>query len=204
MLADSYLTLSTTGQAIFTEKRSKFIAFACHVDTVEDAMSYVEAVKKKYFDARHVCWAYALGVDGETNRSNDDGEPSGSAGKPIWGSLRAKGITHAVVVVVRYFGGIKLGTGGLAVAYKTAAAQALEQAEVKTCVLMSDVSVFSPFPDLDVCLRKARNLGAQTKSQTYTADGCEIVFTIRQAMKSALREALKQCYTLRVKDSDLP
>ena len=122
MTGDTYLTLSSNGEAVYTEKRSKFYAFAEHVEDEESAKARVAALRKQFYDARHVCFAYALDFDGERTRTNDDGEPSGTAGRPILGALRSAGLTFALIVVVRYFGGVKLGTGGLVVAYREAAA----------------------------------------------------------------------------------
>lgn len=199
---DSYRTISAAGEAVFTEKRSKLLAFAAHTETAEEALAFVAALRRKYYDARHVCWAYALGTDGEPNRCNDDGEPSGSAGRPILGQIRAAETTQVVVAVVRYFGGVKLGTGGLAVAYKTAAAEALAAATIETRTVEAEVSVFAPFTEVDVCLRTARNLDAVVKAQDYTADGTRITFRIRQSGEQRLREALSQIYTVRVEPAE--
>ena len=127
---DTYLTLSASGEAVYTEKRSKFYAFAEHVDDEESAKARVAALRKQFYDARHVCFAYVLDFDGQRTRSNDDGEPSGTAGRPILGALRSAGLTFTLAVVVRYFGGVKLGTGGLVVAYREAAAAAIAEATV--------------------------------------------------------------------------
>lgn len=195
---DTYRTIVTTGEATFTEKRSKFIAYAAHAADAGEATDFVATLRKKYHDARHVCWAYALGTDGADTRSNDDGEPSGSAGKPILGQLRAAGVTQAVVAVVRYFGGVKLGTGGLAVAYKTAAAMAIENATTEERTIEDEITVFVPFATTDICLRTARNLGAHPKSQEYTAEGVRIVFLIPQSRATDLRHALKRLYSLTI------
>ena len=115
-------------ESIYTEKRSKFIAIALPVRTLEEVKEQLDIYQKKYYDARHVCYAYMLGADRKNFRANDNGEPSGTAGKPILGQINSKELTDVLVIVVRYFGGIKLGTSGLIVAYRTAAAQALEEA----------------------------------------------------------------------------
>lgn len=199
---DTYRTVSTQGEAVFTEKRSKFIAFATHAETAGEALAFIAEVRKKYYDARHVCWAYALGTDGAETRSNDDGEPGGSAGKPILGQLRSAEVTQAVIAVVRYFGGVKLGTGGLAVAYKTAAGMALENAAIEERAVETEVTVFAPFTDVDVCLRTARNQAADIKAQDYTEEGCRITFRVRQSREAALREALSRIYTLRIENKE--
>ena len=118
---DIYRTIDVQGEGIYSEKRSKFLAFAIPVLTVEDVKREVEAYQKKYYDARHVCYAYRLGERRELFRANDNGEPSGTAGKPILGQIDSRELTNVLVIVVRYFGGIKLGTSGLIVAYKAAA-----------------------------------------------------------------------------------
>lgn len=121
----SYKTIATISEGLYKEKMSKFISFAIPVFTVEEAMAYVEEYRNKYHDARHVCWGYRVGASGEFTRSSDNGEPSGTAGKPIVGQMLSNEITNVLIVVVRYFGGIKLGTGGLIVAYKEAALDAI-------------------------------------------------------------------------------
>ena len=122
---DTCLTLAAPSEAVYTEKRSRFLAFAYPIDTPEDALAHVKELRRQYYDARHVCFAYATGFEGETFRAVDDGEPSGTAGRPILGQIRSAGLSFVVVAVVRYFGGIQLGAAGLGVAYKMAAAAAL-------------------------------------------------------------------------------
>ena len=125
---DLYLTISTTGEGYYTEKRSKFLAWAHHVDTVDEVKSLLAEYRKKYYDARHVCYAYMLGPDRKDFRANDDGEPSSTAGKPILGQINSAELTNVLVVVVRYYGGVNLGTSGLIVAYREAAALAIANA----------------------------------------------------------------------------
>ena len=127
---DTYKTISARAEGLYTEKRSKFIAIALPVRTVEEVKARLEELQKQYYDARHVCYAYMLGPGRKDFRANDNGEPSGTAGKPILGQINSNGLTDVLVVVVRYFGGIKLGTSGLIVAYRTAAAEALAAATV--------------------------------------------------------------------------
>ncbi|MBO7317203.1 MAG: YigZ family protein, partial [Bacteroidales bacterium] len=124
-MQDTYLTIEAPGEAIFKEKMSRFLSFAIPVSSVSEAREYIEMYRKEYYDARHVCWAYMIGHERTCFRANDNGEPSGTAGKPILGQINSNNLTDILVVVVRYFGGIKLGTGGLIVAYKQAAADAI-------------------------------------------------------------------------------
>ena len=127
-MIDTYKTIANRSEGLYKDKGSKFLAFAIPVEGIEEVNLELEQFRKSYFDARHVCYAYMLGVDGEQYRVYDDGEPSGTAGRPILGQIRSFGLSNVLVVVVRYFGGVLLGTGGLTVAYKTAAAAALSNA----------------------------------------------------------------------------
>ena len=124
-MADTYSTITAPGEGIYKEKMSKFLAFAFPVATAAEAKARIAEVQKKYFDARHVCWAYMIGSARTEFMSNDNGEPSGTAGKPILGQINSFGLTNVAIAVVRYFGGIKLGTSGLITAYREAAREAL-------------------------------------------------------------------------------
>ena len=128
-MRDSYKVLIKPSEGTYSELRSKFLAFAIPVRTAEEALEQVAKYQKEYFDARHVCWAYRLGPEGEEYRSNDNGEPSGTAGKPILGQMVSADVSDLIILVIRYFGGVKLGTSGLIVAYKTAASLAIEAGE---------------------------------------------------------------------------
>ena len=208
VMHDSYLTLSAPGAAEFIEKRSRFISFAAHVETEEEAKDFVAAIRKRFYDARHVCYAYALGADVWTEefdpiargvavvRANDDGEPGGSAGKPILGQLRSRGLTYAVVAVVRYFGGVKLGTGGLAVAYRTGASLALDAATTEEQVLMAKLVVEVPYADQDAVLRVVREGGADIIARDYTAISVVLTVSVRQKNADILRERLEKIYTI--------
>lgn len=193
---DAYLTLDRDGEALFTEKRSKFYAFAVHVESEEAAKHYVAALRKKFHDARHVCYAYALGHDAATTRSNDDGEPSGSAGKPILGQIRSAGLTYVMVAVVRYFGGVKLGTGGLAVAYKTAAAQAIAAAHCQERWALDQITVEIPYPDADTAMRFIREGEADIIGRDYTPTTTRLTVAVRRSLLPPLRERLKKILSL--------
>ena len=130
-LIDEYLTITDKpAEGFYSEKRSKFLAFAFHVTTEDEVKTIVAEHRKKYYDARHVCWAYTLGADHSLFRANDDGEPSSTAGKPILGQITKNELTDILIIVVRYYGGVNLGTSGLIVAYRTAAAEAIANAEI--------------------------------------------------------------------------
>ena len=131
-MTDEYRTIKTEGEGYYSEKRSKFLAFAHHVSSVEEIKNILAGYRKKYFDARHVCYAYMLGPERHEFRANDDGEPSSTAGKPILGQINSNELTDILIVVVRYYGGVNLGTSGLIVAYREAAADAIAHSEVET------------------------------------------------------------------------
>ena len=129
---DEYKTISATSEGYYTEKRSKFLAFAHHVETTDDIKELLAQYRKKYYDARHVCYAYMLGAERKDFRANDDGEPSSTAGKPILGQINSNLLTNILIVVVRYYGGVNLGTSGLIVAYREAAADAIAHSTIET------------------------------------------------------------------------
>ena len=125
-----FKTITTTSEGFYSEKRSKFLAFAHHVETLDEIKDLWAQYRKKYYDARHVCYAYMLGAAREDFRANDDGEPSSTAGKPILGQINSNELTDILIVVVRYYGGVNLGTSGLIVAYREAASDAIAHAEI--------------------------------------------------------------------------
>lgn len=200
MSVDVYQTVVQGGQGIYTEKRSKFLAFAHHVETEEEVKTLLQTYRKKYFDARHVCYAYYLGADAAVTRANDDGEPSGSAGRPIQGQLQSFGVTDTLVVVVRYYGGVNLGTGGLVVAYKTAAAAALEDSVIEERTVCGNFLVTAPYEDVDVTLRRIKGAGGEVVQRTYDATATTLTVSIRVGEKDALMEQLRKIHTLTVKD----
>jgi len=193
---DTYVTIKDMAEAQLTEKRSRFLAFAFHVDDEEEAKKLVAQYRKKYYDARHVCYAYATGSKGEHTRANDDGEPSGTAGRPILGQITAQGVTYVLVVVVRYFGGVKLGTGPLGVAYKTVAAQALAMAERCECVITSSFRVSAPYADADVAMRFIREKGAKITAREYTPTETVLTVCVRCDDEQNLRERLAKILSL--------
>ena len=144
-MGDTFLTISAPSEGIYKEKMSKFLAFAHPAASAADAKAIVASYQKKYHDARHVCWAYMIGADRREFLSNDNGEPSGTAGKPILGQINSFNLTNVVIVVVRYFGGIKLGTGGLIVAYRQAAREALSAADIIEDHEMSELRFTFPY-----------------------------------------------------------
>lgn len=203
MLKDTFNALTAAGEAIYTEKRSKFYAFALPVENEEDVKRWLTEYKKKYYDARHHCYAYALGTDGSITRSNDDGEPSGTAGKPILGQIRSFDVTNTLVIVIRYFGGVKLGTGGLCVAYKTAAADALANATIEEQIIKETIRMEVPYADADTAMRFVREEGAEIISRDYTATSTIMVASIRRKDKEKLTERLLKILSLKLlKDNE--
>lgn len=159
-MSDIYYTIKETGESKYVEKMSRFLSFALPVQRAEEAKAEVKRFQNKYHDARHVCWAYMIGRDRDEWQLNDNGEPSGTAGKPILGQINSKGVTNVLVVVVRYFGGIKLGTPGLIAAYREAARLALEEAGVKEMCKMRVVEINFPYVGADGVMKivKAENV----------------------------------------------
>lgn len=193
---DSYLTIKGQTEAIFTEKRSKFLAFAMHVKTVDEVKAYVAEYQKKYYDARHVCYAYMLGPDRLEFRANDNGEPSGTAGKPILGQINSNNLTDILVIVVRYFGGIKLGTSGLIVAYKQAAADAISLAEIEERTVDEEVTFYFEYPFMNSVMRIVKEEEPRIVSQGYDTD-CSMTLSIRRDSMSRLKSRLEKVDTLR-------
>ena len=185
-MTDEFKTIKDRSEGTYSELRSKFLAFAHHVTTVEEAMLLVEQYQKKYYDARHVCWAYMLGAEHDTFRSNDNGEPSGTAGKPILGQINSNGLTDIIILVVRYFGGVKLGTSGLIVAYRTAAAEAIQNAVIETRTVDEEFSFSFEYPMMNSVLKVARDMNARIVSQSYDMD-CQMTLSIRKGKMQELQ-----------------
>lgn len=195
-IKDTYLTLAAPAEGEYTEKRSKFLAFALPVTSVEEIKEHLAYYQKKYFDARHCCYAYMLGADRLTFRANDNGEPSGTAGKPILGQLNSHELTDVLVVVVRYFGGIKLGTSGLIVAYREAAADALSHAQVVEKTVDGEITFSFEYPFMNSVMRVVKEEEPSIVSQSYDND-CVMTLRIRQSRMDRLRERLLKIDTLR-------
>lgn len=191
METDEFKTIVNIGEGTYSEKRSKFLAFSHHVESVDEVKEIVQAYRKKYYDARHVCYAYVLGADRDVFRANDDGEPSSTAGKPILGQINSNGLTDVLVVVVRYYGGVNLGTGGLIVAYKTAAAEALAASEVVTKQVEAVVTYSFPYVMMNSVMRVVKDLKPRIISQNYDST-CEIKLGIRKSEAEMLKAKLEK------------
>ena len=195
-MPDSYKTIAAIAEGTYSEKRSKFLAFALPVETVEQVKQYVAEYQKRYYDARHACYAYMLGAERTDFRANDNGEPSGTAGKPILGQINSYGLTNILIIVVRYFGGIKLGTSGLIVAYRQAAIEALENAQIIEKTVDDDISFTFEFPMMNAVMKIVKDLNPQIIAQGYDTD-CTMTLRIRRGLMPQLRERLSKVESLR-------
>ena len=190
-MIETYLTIQRQSNGIYKEKGSKFLSFALPVKHIDEIKQHLAAFKKEYYDARHVCYAYMLGAEREEYRANDDGEPSGTAGKPILGQINSRGLTNVLVIVVRYFGGILLGTGGLITAYKEAASDALEQAEIIELTVDCTMDIFFEYPVMDLVMNAIKQYQAQIKIQDFH-ESCFIRFIVPVANKTVLFDKLEK------------
>ena len=184
---DEFLTITDTpAEGFYSEKRSKFLAFAFHVTSEAEVKQYVAEFRKKYYDARHVCWAYMLGADRTDFRANDDGEPSSTAGKPILGQINKNELTDILIIVVRYYGGVNLGTSGLIVAYRTAAAEAIANAEIVSQFVEEEVVFDFPYIMMNDVMKIIKDMSPRIISQTYD-NTCEMKLSIRKSEAPMLK-----------------
>ena len=194
---DTYLTISAPSQGTYTEKRSKFLAFAFPVTDIGQVKERVAEFQKKYYDARHVCYAYMLGPERQLYRANDNGEPSGTAGKPILGQINSKNLTDILIIVVRYFGGVKLGTGGLVVAYRIAASEALDNAEIIERQVTQSVSFTFEYPFMNDVMRIVKEESPQILDQSFDND-CKMTLSIRKDSIPKLVARLQKVESLQI------
>ena len=190
-MSDTYCTISAISEGYYTEKRSKFYAFAHPVETVDEVKDIVAMYRKKFYDARHVCWAYMLGHDRTDFRANDDGEPSSTAGKPILGQINSSELTNILVVVIRYYGGVNLGTGGLIVAYRTAAADAIANANIEERLIEQEIVYNYPYIMMNDVMRVVKDMQPRIISQTFD-NTCEIKLSIRKSEAPRLKSMLEK------------
>ena len=190
-MEDSFRTISKEGEGYYTEKRSKFLAFAHHVECIDDVKELLAHYKKKYFDARHVCYAYMLGAERTDFRANDDGEPSNTAGKPILGQINSNELTEVLIVVVRYYGGVNLGTGGLIVASREAAADAIRNSEIIDKVVEEQVDFEFPYVMMNQVMKVVKEMQPRVLSQNYD-NTCIISLSIRKSLAGQLKVRLNK------------
>ena len=193
---DVYRTIKEAAEGEISEKRSKFLAFAHPVKNVDEVKEWVEYYQKKYYDARHCCYAYMLGPERKDFRANDNGEPSGTAGKPILGQINSYELTDILIVVIRYFGGIKLGTSGLIQAYKAAAIEAIEAADIIEKTVDEDVTFYFEYPFMNQVMRIVKEEEPSIVRQGYDND-CSMTLRIRKGNMSRLKDRLEKVETLR-------
>lgn len=200
-MGDTYLTIKGVSEGLYKEKGSKFLAFAYHVSSVDEVKEILEQMRKRYYDARHVCYAYMLGCDRTEYRANDDGEPSSTAGKPILGQINAAGLTNVLVVVVRYFGGILLGTGGLTTAYKEASADAIAHADVQECVVTEPLIIVFPYEQTNLVQRLLKEQHLDVAEREFEASRVVYRLAVKRSQVMGAK-ALFQKNRIAVEDAE--
>ena len=194
-MQDFYKTIATEGEGFYSEKRSKFLAFSHHVETEQQVKEIVAQYRKKFYDARHVCYAYILGVegvgDGVAHRMNDDGEPSSTAGKPIHGQLVKAELTDTLIIVVRYYGGVNLGTSGLIVAYREAALDCINNSGIEERTIEEKIEYSFAYPVMNDVMKIVKDMQPRVVSQTFD-NTCSITLAIKQSLAPQLRKRLEQ------------
>lgn len=188
---DSYLTIEGNAEAIFKEKSSKFLCYAFHVESEEEIAAHLERLRKQYYDATHHCYAWRLGPFGERFRANDDGEPSSTAGKPILGQMLSREVTNCLIVVVRYFGGTKLGVPGLIAAYKESAAAALDASEVVERTVDTRIRVEFSYVVMNDVMRIIKEEQPVVESQTFD-NLCTMMLAVRNSKAEIVLGRLKK------------
>jgi uncharacterized YigZ family protein len=202
-MIDTYQTVSGISEGYVAEQRSRFLAYALPVRTPEEVKEKVDAIRKQHYSARHVCWAYMLGVERTQFRINDDGEPSSTAGKPILGVINSNALTDILIVVVRYFGGVKLGTSGLIVAYRAAAQDAVAHAEIIEKTVDEEITVTFEYPFLNGVMKIVKDDNPFIVSQQFDMD-CVMTLRIRRSEAGKLREKLRKVESLTIHDAAEP
>jgi len=198
-MSDTYKTIIAPTEGIYKEKGSKFLSFAIPVSSADEVKEIVKNYRKEYYDSRHVCYAYMLGAERKEFRANDDGEPSGTAGRPILGQINSRELTNILVIVVRYFGGILLGTGGLVAAYKEATTDALDQAEVIEKTVDESISILFDYVLMNEVMRIIKDTNALISSQSFE-DQCAMQLSIRKQDAGLLSAKLAKIYGLQIKE----
>lgn len=203
MTGDTYLTIEGPAQGIYKDKGSKFIALAWPVNTEEEIAEHLASAKKDYYDARHHCYAWALGQTREHFRVNDDGEPSGTAGKPIFGQILSADLTNILVVVVRYFGGTKLGVRGLIDAYKGATADALQNASIITQIIFENYQLDFDYLSMNDVMKILKDHELAQSGHQFDLR-CKLKFTVRKSLAKQVVEAFEKIEALRIEKLDVP
>ncbi len=186
---DTFLTIPNAirFEGIYKEKGSRFLAFAFYVENENDVKQHLEALRKEYYDARHFCYAYILGKDKMLSRANDDGEPNGTAGLPILNQIKSKNLTNILVVVVRYFGGIKLGVSGLVTAYKIATQEVLNNATIIEKIVYQQISIEFNYLQMNEIMKIIKDFNLELKSQNFD-NQCVIELSVRKNLLEIVKE----------------
>lgn len=196
---DTYKTIvSASEEVLFKDRNSKFFGYAFPVSTEEEIKEHLEQLKKKHHSARHWCYAWQLGKEEQQYRANDDGEPSNSAGMPIYGQIQSFELTNILIVVVRYFGGVKLGVGGLINAYRTAAQMALEAAEIEERTIDIEYEISFGYPEMNKVMRIIKENNLEVVSQKLELD-CKIYILVRKGEAEAVFEKFNSIYKVEIK-----
>lgn len=197
-MTDTYNTISSTGEGLYKEKGSKFLAFAFPVSTEASIKTRLDQFHKEYHNARHICYAYKLGYDDNSPyRINDDGEPSGTAGKPIFGQIQSHEITDVLIIVIRYFGGTKLGVSGLINAYKSAALEAIENSGIIECIRQTSISVSYDFALTNEAMRVVKDHHLKISEQTYDT-GCHLTVEVRLSEYNRVVSVFENIYGITI------
>jgi len=196
-MAESFRSITHLSQGIYKEKGSKFLSFAIPVKDVAEIKSILDNYRKKYYDARHVCYAYMLGADRSESRANNDGEPSGTAGRPILGQINSSKLTDILVIVVRYFGGILLGTSGLITAYKEAAADAIGQANIVEITVKNELTIRFEYPLLNDVMRIIKEFDVQIVNQQFE-EQCSIKISVPKKIAELITNKLEHIFGVNV------
>ena len=194
---DTYKTIAKISEGYFTEQRSKFISYAVPVRTPEEVKTYIDNYRNQHYNARHVCWAYMLGADRKNFRANDDGEPSSTAGKPILGVINSNELTDTLIVVIRYFGGVKLGTSGLIVAYRAAAQDAITNTEIIEKTIDEEITITFEYPFLNGVMRIVKEDNPAVISQNFDMN-CQMTLQIRKSETEKLKTKLLKVETVQI------
>lgn len=197
LFEDTYHTITKASEGLFKDRGSKFIARAFPASTEDQVKNILEDLRKEYHDARHHCYAYILGVDKSAHRYNDDGEPSGTAGRPIFGQLQSNDLTNTLVVVIRYFGGTKLGVSGLINAYKTATANALEAARIEEKTIEDVYRLSFEYPLMNEVMRVIKDEGLQVVDQDFQLS-CKLDFSVRKSNSGKIDERFRKIFGVNI------
>ena len=197
MFDDTYRTIAAPAEGLYKEKGSKFLSFAYPVRTTDEVKEHLEALRKDYFDARHHCYAYVLGPNKDAWRANDDGEPSGTGGRPIYGQLLSADLTDTLIVVVRYFGGILLGASGLANAYKTAARDAIDHAQIIEKTIDVRYRLHFEYALMNDVMRIIKDFNLKPENQHFDLD-CTLELSVRQSLSVRLYDAVANLRAVKI------